>query len=73
MILISDIYQCDCATKFEWKTYILQSGECIFGKWQDVEKNIVSKTVSNNMCHITIVCPNCNKKHYLTKELDVNN
>lgn len=70
MMLISGVHQCDCDAKIEWKTYILQSGECIFGKWENIEKNIVNKSITNNMCHITIVCPNCNRKHFITKELD---
>ena len=70
MMLISGVHQCDCDAKIEWKTYILQSGESIFGKWDNIEKNIVNKTLNNNACHITIVCPNCHRQYCITKELD---
>ena len=64
----SENYQCDCGTQFEWKTLFLQSGEGVFGRWDDMQKNVIRKSMENEVYHITIRCPKCGKTHFIIKE-----
>ena len=43
MKFFSGNYQCECGTQFEWKTLFLQSGEGVFGRWDDMQKNVIGK------------------------------
>lgn len=65
---IDGIYCCDCGSQFEWKTFFLQPGEAVFGRLDDIKKNVIKKSMVNNKYHITIKCPECNKTHFITKE-----
>ena len=65
---IDGIYCCDCGNQFEWKTFFLQPGEAVFGRWEDLKKNVIRSNVINNKYHITIRCPECNKTHFIKKD-----
>lgn len=68
MKIFDDTYQCDCGTRFKWKTLFLQSGECLFGPLNDMQKNVIRKNMENEVYHITIRCPKCGKTHFIIKE-----
>lgn len=65
---ISGTYCCNCNNQFEWKTFFIQSGEAVFGCWDDIQKNVVRKDITNNQYHITIRCPKCNRSYFITKD-----
>lgn len=65
---ISGIFNCDCGNQFEWKTFFLQPGETVFGRWEDLKKNVIRSNAINNKYHITIRCPKCNRSYFITKD-----
>ena len=68
MRILSENYQCDCGTHFEWKTLFLQSGEAMFGRWDELNKNVIDKDIINKQYHITVRFPKCNRRHFIVKE-----
>ena len=67
MKIFDDTYQCDCGTQFKWKTFFLQPGEFVTFRLDDMMKNVVDKDIINQKYHITLRCPNCDRKHFLIK------
>ena len=69
MRLICDKYNCSCGNEFKWKTYLLEAGENIFGKWDNLQSNVVSRNIVNGKFNGEIQCPKCNKRYFVENEI----
>lgn len=68
MIYFIDNHRCDCGTLFEWKTFFLQSSEAAFGRWDDMQKNVINQNIIKKAYHITVRCPKCGKTYLIVHE-----
>ena len=66
---ICDKYKCCCTNEFEWKTYLLDSGEGVFGKWDKLQSNVVNTNIVNGKFIGEIQCPKCNKRYFVEKDI----
>ena len=65
MIVKKDTISCQCGNSFEWKTFFQEKSTADFFKWDDVQANVLNKSITNNQYIITAQCPICKKKHYI--------
>ena len=66
--IIIDTQQCDCGVIFEWKTFFLEKGEYLNIPWDQAKSNVKQKHEDEYGYHITIQCPECNRRYFINKE-----
>ena len=67
--IIIDTQPCDCGSCFEWKTFFLEKGEQYFNiPWDPTKSNVKHKQENEYGYHITIQCPECNRRYFINKE-----
>jgi hypothetical protein len=69
MKIVEGIHKCDCGNEFEWKTFFLPKGTFVAFKWEDVQQNVIYKERVATGCRLTLQCPQCNKRHFIQKEI----
>ena len=67
MIQFKETAVCSCGHEFDWVTTKPGKGELIFGEIDKQNQNVLFVEKMLDTYHITLKCPHCNKKIFVTK------
>ena len=70
MIHFEDIERCSCQKSFEWTITKPEKNEFVFGELDKLNKNVCGIVEIPNGYSITLKCPNCGAKIFVTKPKD---
>ena len=70
MIHFEGIEQCSCKKSFEWAITKPEKNEFIFGEVDKLNKNVYGFTEIPHGYSITLKCPDCDTRIFVTKSKD---